>query len=205
MRVNIKLFLFAWFFSSLPLCGVPRIAAAGTGDGGSSIRSQIERAAEELSDRTNGRSAAAVTASLLLLGREEEFTAGQLLAISLAGSAAITAGLKYAVNRQRPTPPTDRRNSSFPSGHATAAFAAAAVCAHSYPRLTVPAYLFAGSIAYARLYLRRHYPTDVIAGALIGMATARFVTARQDRLTIRGRGLIGAIIHSDGIGLAINF
>lgn len=205
MRVKIKLFLFLCFFSLFTVRGVFIATAAGAGSDGSWIRSNLDRAADALSEHMNAKTATGITASMLLLGREEEFTAGQLLAISLLGSAAVTTGLKYAINRERPTPPTERRNSSFPSGHAAAAFAAAAVFGDCYPRLAVPAYLFAGSVAYSRLYLRRHYPSDVVAGALIGILSAHLAAAHRDRLTIRGRGLIGAMIGTETVGLIIIF
>lgn len=57
---------------------------------------------------------------------------------------------------------------AFPSGHATMAFAAAYVL--SRKRLTYSGwfYLLAGVIAFTRVYLGKHYPFDVIAGAFLG-------------------------------------
>ena len=87
-----------------------------------------------------------------------------------------------AVNRQRPDGPTTRSNSSFPSGHATGAFALATAFSHSYPKITIPAYLGAAAIGLSRVYLGRHYPADVLAGALIGYATARFVIRYREKV-----------------------
>ena len=57
---------------------------------------------------------------------------------------------------------------SFPSGHAAAAFAAAGALALSRSRLAIPAGILAAIIAFSRLYLFVHYPTDVLAGILLG-------------------------------------
>jgi undecaprenyl-diphosphatase len=62
---------------------------------------------------------------------------------------------------------------SFPSGHSSASFAAAVVCLRQLPRrFGVSALLLAGWIAFSRLYVGVHYPTDVLAGVLIGTVCA---------------------------------
>ncbi|WP_251212579.1 phosphatase PAP2 family protein [Adlercreutzia murintestinalis] len=73
--------------------------------------------------------------------------------------------------------------SSFPSGHTAAACAAVAVLvAERMPRgLTIPCAVLAVLIAVSRLYLYVHYPTDVLAGAVLGIAvgvgTAKLIDA----------------------------
>ena len=59
-------------------------------------------------------------------------------------------------------------NPSFPSGHSATAFAAATAVAIISPRLRPWALGIAAAVALSRLYLRVHFPLDVMAGALLG-------------------------------------
>jgi undecaprenyl-diphosphatase len=82
---------------------------------------------------------------------------------------------KAIVQRHRPFehqlgPPTSTW--SFPSGHAATSFACATVLSAFAPRWRVPFFLLATLIALSRLYNGVHYPTDVVAGALLGVLTA---------------------------------
>lgn len=104
------------------------------------------------------------------------------MAGSYVGSALVTNAIKHTVKRQRPyqkysfilrrTAPDD--NVSFPSGHTSAAFATATSVALRYRKwyFVTPAYMFAGSVAWARMYQGVHYPSDVLAGAVVGTASA---------------------------------
>lgn len=60
---------------------------------------------------------------------------------------------------------------SFPSGHTGASFAAVSVLWLSKSRLRIPALMLAALIGFSRLYLYVHYPSDVLAGAVLGMFT----------------------------------
>jgi len=57
---------------------------------------------------------------------------------------------------------------SFPSGHAFSSFAAAYIIAQHSKKGGICAYILAALIAFSRVYLRVHYPTDIIAGAAFG-------------------------------------
>ena len=64
---------------------------------------------------------------------------------------------------------------SFPSGHATVSFACATVLALAVPRLRWPLFALAALIAFSRVYVGVHYPLDVIAGAVLGVAVGLVV------------------------------
>ncbi|WP_297520708.1 phosphatase PAP2 family protein [uncultured Clostridium sp.] len=61
---------------------------------------------------------------------------------------------------------------SFPSGHASAAFVGAFILAYYFKKWAIPVYLLAIAIAVSRPFLLVHYPTDVIAGAIIGIVSS---------------------------------
>jgi membrane-associated phospholipid phosphatase len=69
-------------------------------------------------------------------------------------------------------------SSSFPSGHSAAAFAFATGVAHVSPVAAAPLRALAALVAYSRIHTGVHYPGDVIAGSLLGIALAE-ATARS--------------------------
>lgn len=81
---------------------------------------------------------------------------------------------------------------SFPSGHAITAFALAFAVSAVWPRARAAMIVYAGMIAVSRLVLLAHHPSDVVAGALVGVVGAMFV-----RYWFAARRL-GFAIHSDG-------
>ena len=73
---------------------------------------------------------------------------------------------EVAVIGDRPT------SGSFPSGHTANAFAGAVILSRFAVAPALAWWVLAGAIAYSRLYLGVHYPSDVAAGALVGIACA---------------------------------
>ena len=95
----------------------------------------------------------------------------------------ITAILKYSINRSRPfTTYSDIVNKtgkplndpSFPSGHTSTAFTMATSISLEYPKwyVIIPVYTYAGTVAYSRMHLGAHYPSDVVIGAIVGSGSA---------------------------------
>src|SRR5262249_37190459 len=82
---------------------------------------------------------------------------------------------KYAVNRVRPDGDPRRRNSSFPSGHAANAMALAWMLSRRWPRARWALWGFAALVSFSRIWLDRHFLSDVVVGGLLGVGVAMLV------------------------------
>ncbi|HEY7961740.1 MAG TPA: phosphatase PAP2 family protein [Solirubrobacteraceae bacterium] len=110
-------------------------------------------------------------------GRKGQRAAARgILAIAVA--AAVANGpAKLLARRRRPSrrsPPTlipMPRSTSFPSGHSAAAFAFATGACAELPVLAPVLVPLAGAVAYSRVHTGVHYPSDVVAGAAIGIGS----------------------------------
>jgi membrane-associated phospholipid phosphatase len=101
--------------------------------------------------------------------------------LSVGMGILLSGGFKEVINRKRPhqsypgeiSTYTTSGGKSFPSGHATLAFSVATSLSLQYKKwyVVIPAYAWASSVAYSRMYLGRHYPTDVLAGAVVGIGS----------------------------------
>lgn len=92
-------------------------------------------------------------------------------ATSYIALGAMTNGIKYSVKEKRPD--SNARN-SFPSGHTATAFMGAELVRTEYGRgYGIGAYTVATGIAFLRLYNDRHWLNDVLAGAGVGILSAR--------------------------------
>ncbi|SKC19680.1 MULTISPECIES: phosphatase PAP2 family protein [Dyadobacter] len=116
------------------------------------------------------------------------------IGVSVISASVVTDALKYLVHRDRPfvtyafiQKATQGGSPSFPSGHTTDAFALATSVSLICPKWYViaPAYLWASSVAYSRVDLGVHYPTDVLAGAIIGAGTSYLCYKINQRLAAR--------------------
>jgi membrane-associated phospholipid phosphatase len=123
---------------------------------------------------------------LLLLNRR----AGRAALASVAVGGVAVNVLKYTIGRARPyaaaTPwvflgPTVHGNyGSFPSGHTTTAVALAAVAAAAYPRLRLPLFCLATLVGFSRVAIDMHWPSDILAGAALGVFVAAWQIRRQE-------------------------
>ncbi|MCX8117325.1 MAG: phosphatase PAP2 family protein [Desulfobacterota bacterium] len=106
--------------------------------------------------------------------------------LSLYGiQLVVIYGLKFLVQRQRPLHflpeigsklsfgPGEILDPSFPSAHSALGFMMAAFFSQRYPRYAIVFYILAGFIAWSRLYLGLHYPTDILAGVLLGYGISK--------------------------------
>ncbi|WP_318342879.1 phosphatase PAP2 family protein [Flagellimonas baculiformis] len=110
---------------------------------------------------------------------------------ALAGTLAVTYGLKLAINKERPN---GENNNSFPSGHTSVTFASAAFVQKRYGwEYGILAYLLAGYVGYTRIEANKHDAVDVLAGAAIGVGIGYLFTKRYEGKKKLGisSGLIG--------------
>lgn len=104
----------------------------------------------------------------------------RLATVLLLESALVNQGIKRLFKRRRPERDHIRphdlrkpRTSSFPSGHASAAFTAAGILAQRDPNLRPIIYLAATIVATSRVHVQVHHGSDVIAGAALGVVFAK--------------------------------
>lgn len=102
--------------------------------------------------------------------------------VSLVGSQLAVEAVKRLTGRTRPDGEHHPSNSSFPSSHASAATALAWVVAARHRRLAPWAVMVALWVCASRVFLGRHFPSDVVAGAILGIWFASLALRWQDRL-----------------------
>lgn len=125
-----------------------------------------------------------------LAGSPATSRAAEHVAVALLASGVANGTLKFGVGRERPSftddphrfRPLNRKDrwQSFPSGHATVAFSLAASVSEEArrPWVTAATYGTATLVGWSRVYEDRHWASDVVAGALVGVATSRWTIGR---------------------------
>jgi membrane-associated phospholipid phosphatase len=146
---------------------------------------------------------AAAPVSLLLVGIGNKEAAIKEKALEIFGAVAIelvvSETLKETIKRRRPAeshpneifPYRKVYGRSFPSGHTSLAFATAASLSLQYKKwyVTVPAYLWASSVGYSRIYLGVHYSSDVLAGAAVGIGSAYLSNWLNKKLVLKRKNI----------------
>jgi membrane-associated phospholipid phosphatase len=134
----------------------------------------------------------------------------QFIFCAVAVSSLITEVLKYSIGRGRPFVGGEANAFhfshfagnpayySFPSGHATTAFALALAVSAVWPQARVAMAVYALIIAATRLVLLAHHPSDVVAGAMVGIVGTMFVrywfAARRLGFAIQRDGSIVSLV-----------
>ena len=145
----------------------------------------------DVGDQPPLRTIAAMTMVAGALGRSPHLTgAGARMLVAHQLATMAKSVIKHAVDRTRPEVVLDGdryesgkghhddpRFGSFPSGHTAGAVAVARALGRDYPPLATPAMALAAGIAVAQVPRGKHYVSDVIAGAVIGLAADAVVAA----------------------------
>lgn len=132
----------------------------------------------------------AIAGGLALAGDDE---VAYKAANAVVFSSIITQTIKIIVGRPRPRVENrtaqpfgwDDDHWSFPSGHAASTFALAGVLAAEYPKYKLLFYSGAIMVGLSRIYLDKHYLSDVVAGAAIGFYASRHVKANTRLIEVK--------------------
>lgn len=128
---------------------------------------------------------AAIPVGLLVVGIIDNNKDMRQNALYVATSSASTVLINFAIKNifKRPRPflihislmPIYKPSGySFPSGHTSLSFSTASALSMAYPKwyVVAPSFLWAGAVGYSRVYLGVHNPSDVFAGAILGIGAA---------------------------------
>ena len=146
-----------------------------------------------------GRDVLTVTA-LALPAVQGDWKGTKQAAFSIGATYVVTRGFKHAISEERPDESNDK---SFPSGHTSQSFAAAATLhkRHGW-EIGLPAHVVATFVGVARVKADKHFVHDVIAGAAIGEAAGWLLTSRKNE---RVQWVPWGDAHGGGVTVAMRF
>ena len=143
-----------------------------------------DRYVSALSDLGEGLGWVAAGAALAWLGGTKGRRAGLATTIAALGTTYVVQRMIKPVFRRR-RPWVDRdvlvvgvrtTDASFPSGHSASSFAAATTLATFYPKSSPLVLALATGVGLSRVHLGHHFPSDVVAGGLLGIASGTLVS-----------------------------
>jgi hypothetical protein len=145
-------------------------------------------------------SPAALMIGLKALGYESRSSWGRMMvssAFSTASVATFVNSIKYSVKRLRPD---NSRHNSFPSGHTATAFMAATLLHKEYgwrsPWFSIGGYTAAALTGVSRIMNNKHWATDVLGGAIVGIGATHLGYLLTD-LIYKEKGLNSSYYESD--------
>ena len=146
-----------------------------------------------------GRDALTI-AALALPTVQGDFKGTKEAAFSIGATYLVTRGLKHIVHEERPDESNEK---SFPSGHTSQSFAAAATMHKRYGwEIGVPAHVVATFVGVARVKADKHFVHDVIAGAVIGETAGWLLTSRKSE---KIQWFPWGDAHGGGVTVAMRF
>lgn len=121
--------------------------------------------------------------------RKKDRNLALLMIIAIAVNTILATAIKNFVARERPYQVfdvrqlvTEENNQSFPSNHTQLSFLLSTIIFSFYRRLGIILFLLSAVIAFGRIYVGVHYPSDVVAGALIGILLALIILKLKHKI-----------------------
>lgn len=144
-------------------------------------REPLNTAMEVVTEFGDPKTMMGLSILLMAYGGDKPRETGRLLSSTFVAGGLVIFGIKQSVRRKRPLD-DELGDPSFPSGHTSIAFSMATILGHQYPKWRVPLYVGAGLVGLSRIYLGRHYATDVLMGAAVGTISGTVVW--RNRITL---------------------
>ena len=144
-------------------------------------RQPLSTAMEVVTEFGDPKTMMGLSILLMAYGGDKPRETGRLLSSTFVAGGLMVFGIKQTVRRKRPLE-DELGDPSFPSGHTSIAFSMATILGHQYPKWRIPLYVGAGLVGLSRIYLGRHYASDVLIGTAVGAISGTLVW--RNRITL---------------------